>query len=158
MDLALAAAGLVIGIYGLDTLRADREPCLASLVDAEDRIAVGQILGVLWRQMWPFFVVAVVEELLRGAYHINHPRELVYIDLPHQALTIGFRPEGLRPVADIAEIYESENPAKLGRVKEKSISTERMEIHALIVRLSDKNVKGVGATVLTPEPISRRTP
>jgi hypothetical protein len=87
--------------------------------------------------------MAVVEETLSRTNHIDHLRKLVDIYLPRQPSTIFLGPEGLGPVADIAEVNESENPAKLSRVKEQRISPEGIQIHGNIVRAFGTPVKGV---------------
>jgi hypothetical protein len=95
------------------------------------------------RSAGPLFVVAVVKELLCGAYHLDQMGELFNVYLAGKMLAILNRPEGLRPIADVAEVYECKNPPEFFRVEEQSVPPECMEIHGVIVRALRAPVKGV---------------
>jgi hypothetical protein len=88
---------------------------------------------MLGRDMRHCFVVAVVEELLGGTYHIDQLCHLLNIDFPNQALAILLSPEGFCPIAYVAEIYEGKYYPEVLGVEEKAIATKGLKIHAFIV-------------------------
>jgi hypothetical protein len=113
---------------------------------------------MLWRDMRASFVMTIVEELLDGAYEIDESRDLLDIDLTHQPLAVLLRPEGFGPIADVAEVYEREDPPEISRIEKKAIATECLMIHALIVRRGSEDGKGAANAALTCRPKRDRPP